>query len=201
MAKKEACETVQGDPWEGIPEPQEPRGHVTGRLRRAGKWTEASLYREKRRLYWGKQGFRQDAKDLAWAEMIAEFPPEPEPEPKPEPMETQREEPPDPLDIREESQELVDRLAQVPSDWDRDVTWCHEVYAHPAVRLASAPSLAAWGLLAFARSDPPRFYAMVERVAARLAKPKPTDTTADETNDDGDDPGLADLERMIRASG
>lgn len=193
MAKKEATIDVEAPPL-----PSESKITATHRLQREGRYAEATLYRDERRAYWRSQGVRADASDWSWREMVAKFPPRPKEERQPEPQRT--EEPPSPLDIRDESQELVDRLAQVPSDWDRDVTWCHEVYAHPAVRLSSAPSLAAWGLLAFARSDPPRFYAMVERVAARQAKPKPTDA-ADETTDDGDDPGLADLERMIRASG
>ncbi|MEO8495291.1 MAG: hypothetical protein ABI614_09485, partial [Planctomycetota bacterium] len=126
----------------------------------------------------------QDANEIAWAEMIEAIPPLPVTS-KPKELEL--------LDITTADPALLDRLAAVPLDWARDVRWVYQVFAHPAVELADAPSLGAWGLLGFARKDRSKFFGIVATLASK-AVPEPEDEPPDS------DPGLADLQRMIAAT-
>ncbi|MCA9125092.1 MAG: hypothetical protein KDB11_33180 [Planctomycetales bacterium] len=159
---------------------------ATDRLRRESRWPEASRFKDasvKRLRAEGKT--KAEANDSAWDEMLAAFPPLPAVS-KPQAS--------GPLDITKADPELLDRLADVPLDWIRDVRWVYQVFAHPSVELADAPSLGAWGLLGFARQERSKFFGIVSATLASKAKP---DTDEEQIDSD---PGLAELERMIAAS-
>ncbi len=190
------------DDQEPIPPPMPTESKVvaTNRLKAEGRWADASLYRDERRVYWRSVDRRADAAEWSWREMVAEFPPLPptESEAKPKAVAPAQARDIDPLDITAEPQDLIDRLAAVDPDWDRDVWWCYRVFCHPSVRLKDAPSLSAWGLLSIARGDPQKFLGTIEKVEARRAKPPATDreTPAPQPRET-QDPGLDDLRRMI----
>jgi hypothetical protein len=184
------------------PMPTESKVVATARLRAEGRWADASLYRDERRVYWRSVDQRANAAEWSWREMVAEFPPLPKPESeaKPKAGTTTTTRDPDPLDITDADPALIRRLMDVDIDWDRDVMWCYRVYAAPAsaIRLEDAPSLAAWGTLRTARAEPQRFLTMAASVIAKTVKAATTEreTPAPQPRET-QDPGLADLQRMI----
>lgn len=159
---------------------------ATDRLRREGRWSEASRFKDEAIRRLRAEGRKAETNELAWVEMIAAFPPLP-PETKPQTS--------DPLDITLADPDLLDRLAAVEPNWNRDVMWAYQVFAHPRVELTDAPSLAAWGLLKFARQERQKFFGMLSSLLAfrTKANPQPDEQSTS-------DPGLADLQRMIAAS-
>lgn len=183
------------------PMPNESKVVATNRLKAEGRWADASLYRDERRVYWRSVDRRADAAEWSWREMVAEFPPLPK-------TETESEAKPkaatpgtatDPLDITDADPALIRRLMDVEIDWDRDVLWCYRVYAAPAsaIRLEDAPSLAAWGTLRTARAEPQRFLTLAASVIGKTAKtPTDRETPAPQPRET-QDPGLDDLRRMI----
>ncbi len=192
------------DDQEPIPPPMPTESKVvaTNRLKAEGRWADASLYRDERRVYWRSVDRRADAAEWSWREMVAEFPPLPktESEAKPKATAPGPTRDPDPLDITDADPALIRRLMDVEIDWDRDVMWCYRVYAAPAsaIRLEDAPSLAAWGTLRTARAEPQRFLGLAAQVIGKTSKPTPTDReTPAPAPRETQDPGLDDLRRMI----
>lgn len=155
---------------------------ATNRLRREGRLGEASLYRDEVRKRLRSEGnSRQKASDEAWNAMLERFPPLPAPPTAP-----------DALDLSDADDALIDRLAAVPIDIERDATWVYSRLEHPRIKLEDAPSLGAWGLLRAARADRQKF---CTAMMARATRP-PVATPVDDEPPDAD-PGLADLERML----
>jgi hypothetical protein len=169
-----------------LPVVQESRVVASHRLRGEGRWPEATLWRDDRISELKRLGLTGpgEAKDRAWLEMIGRFPPLPKettaPKAKPPALEDDA-----PTD-------LLDQLAAVPFDWARDVKYVYAHLKHPRAKIEDAPSLAAWGLLDFAREETTKFFAMVAQVAGGRASAV-TDTTAEADTD----PGLTDLDKMI----
>ncbi|MBP85281.1 MAG: hypothetical protein CMJ64_00965 [Planctomycetaceae bacterium] len=165
---------------------------ATDRLRREGRWSEASRYKDasvKRLRAAGKT--KAEANDIAWADMLAAFPPLAQ-DPLPIPREA--------LDTSTCDPATIDELAAEPLDWERDIQWVYAHLEHPTLRVENAPSLGAWGLLRHARQDRSRFFAQCGAVLARSLKALPTRRPEDEGPEDdpyASDPGLRDLERMI----
>jgi len=172
-----------------VPAMTESRYQASRRLRDEERWGEACVYRDRRIVAHRTAGRRREAKDLSWLDMIAAFPPLPPAEPTPPEPETTPQDPP----------EVLDRLAAVDFDWARDVVW---VYAHirrTHTTTADAPSLGAAVLLDFARQDVARFLPMVAAVAGRIQSAGQRQPTT-EADLPAADPGLADLDRMIRSA-
>jgi hypothetical protein len=120
---------------------------ATDRLRQEGRWDKASQFKDeviKRLRDAGKT--KSVASEEAWSAMIDQYPPLSTPE-----------NPSGELSLADADDTLLDRLAAVEIDWGRDVRWCYSNLEHPRVRLDTAPSLSAWGLLKIARSDPAKF--------------------------------------------
>ncbi|MBC8354932.1 MAG: hypothetical protein H8E66_23380 [Planctomycetes bacterium] len=163
----------------------ESRIEATDRLRREGRWSEASKFKDatvKRLRAEGKP--KAEASELAWREMMTKYSPLPSSEPQPKSD--------DPLSLEGADPEVIDRLAEVAPDWDRDVRWTYTNFAHPNPRIETAPSLSAWGLLGFARGEPNKFFSQIL---------PPVMAAADEAKSDepayvDSDPGLADLKKM-----
>ena len=170
---------------------RESKSVATDRLRKEGRWNEASLNKDetiKRLRAEGKT--KNEASEAAWDEMLAKFPPLP----------TKTTAQTKALDLAGADDELIDRLAAVPVDIERDTMWVYSALEHPFLRLSDAPSLAAWGMMRAARTDPCKFLASVLARTKRASKnqidnPAPPDEPQLVTQD----PGLADLERMIAA--
>jgi len=107
---------------------------ATDRLRREGRWEEASLYKDKIRKELKEKGVpRKEANEQSWSKMVETFPPQ-----------------------DGEQDGLVSRPAFGDVDIARDANW---VYRHldPSVETEDAPSSGALGLLRWARSNPRAF--------------------------------------------
>jgi len=153
----------------------EGRAEATNRLRREGRWVEASAWMERRRLQLKTElGTRGRAGDRAWIEMIHEFPPLPTEEALPTEL-------------------IAGQIAEAPFDWARDVIWVYQNLKKADISAADAPSTGAVALLEFARAEPQKFLPMVAAVASKRMGPQQT------TDDQSADPGLADLDRMMKA--
>lgn len=162
---------------------------ATDRLRQEGRWNEASLFKDQAIKRLRAEGrTKGDAKELAWDEMLAKFPPLPAPKPKA-----------DPLSLDGVDRELLDRLAATESDWDTDVRWVYANFRHPAPRIDTAPSLAAWGLLGFARSEPAKFFGQLLPPVLAKASGSGNGSSPDDEPPPSD-PGLANLDRMLAAA-
>lgn len=171
----------------------ESRVTATARWKRERRWDEVSLYRDQRRTYHRAQRRTASAGAYAWADAIAKYPALPEPENQPEPAK-QDEQAPDPLGLTASTLDIIETLAAVPTDWERDVHWVYSHLEHPCVRIDQAPSLGAWGLLRYARDDRARFFS---QAAAVLRAPETAATPETATPKVDGDPGLAELQRMI----
>lgn len=164
---------------------KESRIDATDRLRREGRWGEASLRRDEARKQLRSEGKnRREANDEAWEAMLEQFPPLPAPTAALT----------NALDLADADVAILDRLAAVEPDIARDAAWVYSHLEHPRVQIESAPSLGAWGLLRAARSDPQKFLATILRAIPAPAS-RPKQAYAEQEADT--DPGLADLDRMI----
>ena len=147
---------------------------ITERLRREGRWSEASLFKdtELRKLRSGGVT-KADAGDEAWRRMAEKFPPmdnsgdtngglfdelpdaaagEPSPPPSPKGADTD-------IDV----DALLERIGdnRQPADLVRDTLWTYENLENRRARPQDAPSLGAWALLAWARQYRNRFFEQV----------------------------------------
>jgi hypothetical protein len=164
---------------------KESKIEATDRLRQEGRWDKASQFKDeviKRLRADGKT--KSVASEEAWAEMIDQYPPLSTPE-----------KPSDDLDLSDADDTLLDRLAAVEIDWGRDVRWCYSNLEHPRVRIRSAPSLAAWGLLKIARADPAKF---VTTILPPILEAHQATTTEQAAPPIRRDKGLAALEALAR---
>jgi hypothetical protein len=113
---------------------EESKIQATDRLRREGRWEEASLYKDKMRTELKGKGIpRTEANEQSWKKMVETFPPQ-----------------------DGEQNGLVSREAFGDVDIARDANW---VYRHldPSIETEDAPSSGALGLLRWARSNPRAF--------------------------------------------
>src|SRR5689334_13727195 len=122
---------------------------ATDRLRREGKWSEASTYRDDLRRQLRADGRpKSEASDVAWQAMIEKFPPQPVA---------------DTINVTEELDELdfeglaVQFGGNAP-DLLRDAMWVYENLVNKRATAQDAPSLGAWSLLKWARGNSNRFF-------------------------------------------
>jgi hypothetical protein len=122
---------------------------ATDRLRKEGRWEEASLWRDEKRKQLRAEGLsKAEANDDSWQAMIEAFPPLPVEElPTHETYETV-----ELLDI----DDYEDR-----PDMSRDILWVYENLVREGVNPEDAPSLGAWALLKWARENRNRFFEQV----------------------------------------
>jgi|GEM_PF-1607722 len=133
---------------------------ATDRLRREGRWEEASLWRDNKRKQLRAEGkSKTDANDASWQAMIDEFPPLPQ-------EEVPSDEPSAPMELLD-----IDCNDDRP-DMSRDILWVYENLIQKSVNAEDAPSLGAWALLQWARMNRNRFFEQV------LPKAKATEKEA-----------------------
>ena len=135
---------------------------LTERLRREGRWSEASQFKDEVLKKLRSDGMtRADAAEQAWERMAAQYPPlanigkstpevpgatvgDPSPEHDVE------------IDV------LLDRIGGgQPSDLVRDTLWTYENLANRRIKASDAPSCGAWALLEWARKYRNRFFEQV----------------------------------------
>ncbi len=174
----------------------ESKMELTERLRREGRWSEASRFKDETVRKLRREGRkRTEAIEQAWAAMAASFPPL-VPTPTAEDDEpgatvtvpTASGCPTTTADGRGESAQGNRRMAPVADDdididallerfgdgqpnLVRDTLWTYEALANRKAKPADAPSLGAWSLLQWARQYRNRFFEQVlpKAMAARTA--------------------------------
>ena len=161
---------------------QESKIVATERLRRDGRWEEASMYRDEvRQQLRGKGRTKKDANEEAWQAMSEKYPPLPKEE--------------QPGSYQYGGMELLDIS---PDDYDcesdlvRDTLWVYEHLQTSNATAEQAPSLGAWSLLLWAREYRNRFFEQV-LPKAMVAKKKVEEYKQDVL----DDPGIEELEKML----
>ena len=156
---------------------------VTDRLRREGKWEEASLWRDEKRKELRSTGqSRADANEESWQAMIDQFPPLP--------GSGEDQSPGGYYSI-----ELVDVNSgdfDDQADLVRDTLWAYESLCMKGVEAEDAPSLGAWSLLNWARQNRNRFFEVLlpKAMAAKEKQPDHGESVME-------DPGIKDIEKML----
>ena len=127
---------------------------ATDRLRREGRWEEASMWRDEKRGQLRQEGqSRADANAASWQAMIDQFPPMPEGE-----------------EQQPGSGTAIELLDINPDDSDdqtdlvRDALWVYANLCRNGVQVQEAPSLGAWGMLTWARTCPDKFFQFFQKV-------------------------------------
>lgn len=164
---------------------RESKIHATERLRREGRWDEASAFRDEARSRLRTEGKpKAEANEAAWEAMIEHFPPLPPPETTA--VET------DELD-EAELDALSAQFDGKPADFARDAQWTYENLDNKRATPATAPCLGAWSMLKWARESPSRFFEhlLPKAIAAQQKQLAVDDWHAEE------ELNIAELERML----
>ena len=167
---------------------QESKIAITERLRADGRWQEASIYKDqvvKQLRAEGKPA--KEARELAWCEMANKYPVEMT-------ASTQTKA----SDFEGMDSKQITKLADAPLDPAADVLWCYRHVENPIVKVTDAPSLGAWGLLKYARTNRQRFYEHLLPTA--LATHKPDDLAGGQQDPalESDTDHMPELERFLR---
>ncbi|MCC6126017.1 MAG: hypothetical protein IT426_13715 [Pirellulales bacterium] len=173
--------------------------NLTTRLRREGRWAEASKFKDETLKKLRGEGVkRAEAGEKAWERMAAMYPPlAPNVEAAPE---TALAMPEKPLTAQSssgiESNEidaLLDRIGDGrPSDLVQDTLWTYENLANSRIKASDAPSVGSWGLLLWARQYRNRFFEQV-LPKAMTNKPPPEE----EENGRRERRSVAEMERVL----
>jgi hypothetical protein len=150
---------------------------ATDRLRKEGRWEEASLWRDDMRKQLRAEGHtKAKANEASWQAMTEAFPPLP----------TSPDEPSDTVELLE-----LDNYDSQP-DMSRDILWVYENLARKGVAAEDAPGLGAWGLLQWARKFSNRFFEQVLPKARAVEKEAEEDINRKE-----DEEQIADIRERI----
>jgi len=135
----------------------ESRIQLTDRLRREGRWDEASRFKDAKVAELRAEGVpRKNAQQSAWEAMAEEYPPLPVDELECDAVDEQ--EPQAVALDDEEVAALIARTGSHPLDLTRDTLWVYQHVDYPQVGLDQAPGLGAWSLLQWARRNRDRFF-------------------------------------------
>jgi hypothetical protein len=145
---------------------------LTERLRREGRWSEASLFKDAELRKLRSDGMvKTDASDEAWRRMAAKYPLL---EARSMPTTTA---PPALPSLGTESNNLDDTLFDfdgdsLPPDVIRDVNWVYANIANRQTKPEDAPGPGAWGLLQWARKYQVKFYETLLPKAMAAKRPE-----------------------------
>jgi hypothetical protein len=122
---------------------------ATDRLRRDGRWNEASEFRDRARKELRASGMNRSlAAEEAWVRMIAEYPAS-----EAEAGEESSAEPDWPVGFTEDDeQEALESISGKLADFDRDFVWAYSQLGKSDLTPRDAPSAPAWFLLKYANS-------------------------------------------------
>jgi hypothetical protein len=141
---------------------------ATDRLRREGRWSEASAFRDEEQQRLRADGFgHREATEASWHSMIDRFPALPKSAAFEAPSQPQSIDA-FPEDFQGKSADLV-----------RDIQWVYANLDQSSVVPADAPTSGAWHMLTWARAKRDRFF---EVMLPKTIKAKPDDE-ADEEHD------------------
>lgn len=126
----------------------ESKSQLTNRLRREGRWEEASLFKDEEIRRLRAEGLkRPEAQTAAWAAMEQRYPPSA--------LET-------PEDHEAKSWNGLSQLPSCESDsFFQDAIWVYEHLASSDVTPGDAPHAGAWALLLWARGNRDRFFEQI----------------------------------------
>jgi hypothetical protein len=157
---------------------------ATDRLRKEGRWEEASLWRDNKRKQLRAEGLtKAEANEASWQAMIEQFPP----------LQTTVDEPS--KGSLSNVVELVDfdpDNYDSPTDISGDIAWTYDNMARMGVEPKDAPGSGAWSMLVWARENPNRFFEQM------LPKSKLIEKEAEEDIDRLEDEAqIVDIHKMI----
>jgi hypothetical protein len=157
---------------------------ATDRLRKEGRWAEASLWRDEKRKQLRAEGLsKAEANEASWQAMIEQFPP----------LETTVDGPS--KGSLSNVVELVDfdpDNYDSPTDISGDIAWTYANLARKGVEAEDAPGSGAWSMLVWARENPNRFFEQM------LPKSKLIEKEAEEDIDRLEDEAqIVDIHKMI----
>jgi hypothetical protein len=157
---------------------------ATDRLRKEGRWEEASLWRDEKRKQLRAEGLtKTEANEQSWVAMIEQY----------SPLETTVDEP-----SKDSLSDVVELLEFDPEDYDSptdisgDIGWTYANLARKGVEAKDAPGSGAWSMLVWARENPNRFFEQM------LPKSKLIEKEAEEDIDRlGDEAQIEDIHKML----
>ena len=142
---------------------EEAKNVLTKRLRREGRWEEASLFKDEVKNWLRASGLkRAEANEKAWDEMAEKYPPLPEPELPAEPESVEK-----PPEEAEPAGPVKADFEQARVRLSEELDWAHQNWALTDVEPKDAPSQGAWSFLLMACSDTKGFYALWQRCNMR----------------------------------
>lgn len=159
---------------------------ATERLRREGRWNEASSFRDDERRRLRSEGrSRADAIELSWRSMLAKFPA----------VENVQHD--DGMAAGRDERSLIVRLsAEAAPDLVRDAFWVYGNLDNKMADPEEAPTLGAWSMLCWARGNRNRFFEhMLPKAIAFWSKARGAATNAQEGVCQRDE-----IERMLEAA-
>ena len=128
----------------------ESKSAATDRLRREGRWEEASKFRDDKRAEFKIAGMkRTEANNAAWDAMLAEFPPQPTSAPESDGAQ------------RSDAESIAAILARSNSstaDPLGDALWVYDHLGDDDLTPAEFPSLGAWSMWNWSRANRARFF-------------------------------------------
>jgi hypothetical protein len=131
------------------------------RLTKEGRWEEAALYKEQRTQYYRATLSKKNRKfqrDLAWADMLAKYPPPPpkekapEPEPKPDPVVI----PPVVDEWKTDAFPICNNLED--TDFITDMKWVYRNITNADLRPQDCPNSGTWAMYCWARENKDAFF-------------------------------------------
>jgi hypothetical protein len=166
---------------------KESKIHATDRLRREGRWDEASAYRDEHRRRLRTEGQpKAEASEAALEAMIEKFPP---------------------LVVEENEDDLVEsdadevdaailsaRFGGQRADLVADVMWTYENLENRRASVMEATSLGAWSMLKWARENRNRFFKQMLPKALAVHQKEAAENAWQTT----EDVGMAEIEKMLR---
>lgn len=169
---------------------------LTDRLRREGRWAEASRFKDTALTDFRSKGMKKaEATEAAWDAMEEAFPPLSPVEP---PKVSQGVESLTVPAVPEEEagiDSLLERTGNNDADLPRDVLWAYDHLENRRVKPHDAPSLGAWSLLKWARDYRSRFF---EQLLPKALAVKPAE---DEKMVRWEKRRIEEIEAMIRKAG
>ncbi len=157
---------------------------ATDRLRREGRWEEASLFRDESRKQIRAEGkSKAEAREASWAAMLVKYPPLP--------AEACGEDESETDGTQAELAELVARTEGQEAYLVDDLQWAYENYLDNSITPQDAPSRGAWMTMKFARSSPNKFMELV------FGKLLPRQEDREQKQRAQKDAGIDEITRMI----
>ncbi len=176
---------------------------ATERLRREGRWEEASRFKDSALRESKAKGLkRTEASEAAWNAMLEKYPPLPPVEQSsvghadaPVPTTAETVTPTENTDSNLDA--LLERVGGKEPDLPGDVLWVYDNLEHRKIKPDQAPSLGAWSLLKWARDYRNRFFEQLLPKALAVKEGRAKEGEAQVV----EDLSLEEVKRLLREVG